>query len=324
MNKSTKPIISHIPDYLEFCEVEKGLANLSVKNYDEFLVPFKKWLQKNNLTRLLPHELTKQHIWDYRLFLSRFVIVNTKKNLQKTTQNYYLIALRGLLSYFAEKDITSLPPEKIKLSKKNKSRIIKFLSLDQIEKLLLAPDTNNIIGLRDRAIFETLFSTGLRVTELTSLNRDQINLELLRKNRNKDMELVIVGKGNKPRTVYLSERTIEWLIKFLEKRNDNDPALFINVLKNKSTQSKRLTSRSVEKMIKKYCKIQGLPITTTPHTIRHSYATDLLEQGVDLRTIQEFLGHQNIVTTQVYTHVTNKHLRDVHRAFHSGNKLKNE
>lgn len=324
MKKSNKPIISHISDFLEYCEVEKGLANLSVKNYDKFLVLFKRWLEKNNLNKLLPHDLTQEHIWNYRLFLSRYVILNTKKTLEKTTQNYYLIALRGLLTYFAEKDIISLPPEKIKLSKKNKSRVIKFLSLDQIEKLLLAPNINNIVGLRDRAILETLFSTGLRVTELTSLNRDQVNLELLRKNRNKDLELVIVGKGNKPRTVYLSERTIEWLIKFLEKRNDNDPALFINVLKNKSTQSKRLTTRTIEKMIKKYCKIQGLPITTTPHTIRHSYATDLLEQGVDLRTIQEFLGHQNIVTTQVYTHVTNKHLRDVHRAFHSGNKLKNE
>ena len=169
-----------------------------------------------------------------------------------------------------------------------------------------------------------LFSTGLRVAELVSLNRDQINLEVLNKNRKKDLELVIIGKGSHPRTVYLSDRAIQWLIKYLGKRDDNDLALFINMLNRKNIKSRRISTRAIEGMLKKYCKIKGLPITTTPHTIRHSYATDLLEQGVDLRTIQEFLGHRNLVTTQVYTHVTSKHLRDVHRAFHSGRRLKNE
>ena len=316
-------MIKHIPLFLEYCEVEKGLSNLTIKNYDSFLLSFKKWLSKNSLTKLLPQDLSQKHIWDYRLYLSRYVNPNLKSNLQKSTQNYYLVALRALLSYFAEKDISSLPPEKIKLVKIKKDKVINFLTLDQMEKLLLAPDITTIAGLRDRAIFETLFSTGLRVSELINLNIDQINLEVLNKNRNKDLELVIIGKGKHPRTVYVSDRAIQWLIKYLEKRNNDDPALFINLLKSKSLASKRISVRAIEKMIKKYCALKGLPITTTPHTIRHSYATDLLEQGVDLRTIQEFLGHRNLVTTQVYTHVTNKHLRDVHRAFHSGKRLKN-
>jgi len=317
MRKSNKAIVKHISSFLEYCEVEKGLANLTIKNYHRFLSPFEQWLEKQQLLKLLPHNLSQKHIWDYRLYLSR-------SNLQKSTQSYYLIALRALLSYFAEIDISALPPDKIKLSKKKDGKTINFLSLDQIEKLLLAPDIKTIIGLRDRAILEVLFSTGLRVAELVNLSRDQINLEVLNKNRKKDLELVIIGKGNHPRTVYLSDRAIHWLIKYLEERDDNDPALFVNMMNRKSIASRRISTRFIENMIKKYCRMKGLPITTTPHTIRHSYATDLLEQGVDLRTIQEFLGHRNLVTTQVYTHVTNKHLRDVHRAFHSGGRLKNE
>ena len=317
MKKSNKAIVKHISSFLEYCEVEKGLANLTIKNYHRFLSPFEAWLTKQKLFKLLPHELSQKHIWDYRLHLSR-------SNLQKSTQNYYLIALRSLLAYFAEKDISSLPPDKIKLSKNKDGKKINFLSLDKIEKLLLAPNIKNVAGLRDRAILEVLFSTGLRVAELVNLDRDQINLEFLNNNKNKDLELVVIGKGNHPRTVYLSDRAIHWLIKYLEKRDDNDSALFINMMNRKIVVSRQISTRSIENMIKKYCKMKGLPITTTPHTIRHSYATDLLEQGVDLRTIQEFLGHRNLVTTQIYTHVTSKHLRDVHRAFHSGGRLKNE
>lgn len=323
MSKSKKSLIRCIPDFLEYCEIEKGLSNTTIKNYDKFLLSFINWLDKNKKNKLLPHDLTQKHIWDYRLYLSRYVNPHLKANLKKSTQNYYLIALRGLLSYFAENDIPALPPEKIKLAKDKKNQVVKFLSLDQMEKLLLTPDIKNIIGVRDRTILEVLFSTGLRVAELTNLNRDQINLEILNKNRNKDLELVVVGKGGYPRTVYLSDRAIKWLIKYLQQRKDNDEALFINFSKN-SQKSKRLSARAIEKMIKNYCLLCDLPANTTPHTIRHSYATDLLEQGVDLRTIQEFLGHRNLVTTQIYTHVTNKHLRDVHRAFHSGKRLKNE
>ena len=317
MEKSQKPIIKHIPDFLDYCEVEKGLSNNTQKNYERYLSKFIYWLKKTKKEDLKPHELTSEHIWDYRLFLSRSQ--NDKgKSLKKITQNYYLIALRAILSYFTTKDIVCIASDKISLprdAKKEKS--IKFLNLDQVEKLLLAPKTKTQIGLRDRAILEALFSTGLRVSELTALNKEQFaNI----KNK-KDLELGIVGKGDAPRTVYFSERALGWIKKYLDTRKDKEKALFINY-RSKKDADRRLTSRSIERIIKKDAVSAGVPLFTTPHVLRHSYATDLLNQGVDLRTIQEFLGHKNIVTTQIYTHVTNKRLRDVHRKFHSGKNLK--
>ena len=182
---------------------------------------------------------------------------------------------------------------------------------------MLAPDTKKVSGLRDRAILESLFSTGLRVAELVALNKEQF-LSLKDK---KDLELGIIGKGSRPRTVYFSERTVSWLKKYLETREDKEKALFVNY-QSRVTAERRLTARSIERMVKKYSLLGAVPIFTTQHTLRHSMATDLLSQGVDLRTIQEFLGHKNIVTTQIYTHVTNKRLRDVHRKYHSGKNLK--
>ena len=219
-----------------------------------------------------------------------------------------------------EKDIASLSPTKIKLARDKGDKEIKFLNLDQVERLLLAPDTKTAIGLRDRAIIETFFSTGLRVAELISLNRDQLRI----KNSTQDLEISILGKGNKVRTVYFSQRAIEALRRYLEKRQDMDEALFINYKPGiaKTDKSRRLTAKSIEDIVKKYVKIAGLPVMATPHTIRHSFATDLLTQGVDLRLVQEFLGHRNIATTQIYTHVTNKQLRDIHRRLHSGKNLK--
>ena len=317
MKKSNTSIIKLIPDFLDYCEVEKGLSNKTQENYQRYLQKFIKWLEKTNKTSLLPHELDADKVWSYRLYLSRFQDGNGHP-LKKVTQNYYLIALRALLSYFTAKDILSLPADKIKLPKDAKNeKTIKFLNLDQIEKLLLAPNTETREGLRDRAILESLFSTGLRIAELVSLNREQFsNIK-----DKKDLEIGIVGKGSHPRTVYFSERALEWLKKYLSDRPDKDKALFIHYKSRKDADS-RLTPRSIERIVKKYCILAGVPVTTTPHTLRHSYATDLMNQGVDLRTIQEFLGHRNIVTTQVYTHVTNKRLRDVHRQFHSGKNLK--
>ncbi|MBU4360702.1 tyrosine-type recombinase/integrase [Patescibacteria group bacterium] len=317
MKHSNKPLPQHLTDFLEWCEIEKGLSNKTQENYNNFLKKFFEFLNNNSLSELKPHELTSEHVWNYRVFLSRFRYPMTQKCLKKSTQNYYLIALRSLLNFFADRDITSLPAEKIKLSRDaSKEKTINFLKLEQIEKLLLTPNIKILTGLRDRAILETLFSTGLRVAELVSLNVEQFNNI---KNKN-DLEVQIIGKGNKPRTVYFSERALSWLKKYLLTRKDDDKALFINY-RSRKTDSRRLTSRSMERVVKKYVKISGLPLTTSPHTLRHSYATDLLEQGVDLRLIQEFLGHSNIATTQIYTHVTNKKLRDVHREFHSGNKL---
>jgi site-specific recombinase XerD len=318
MEKSNKPIINHITDFLDYCEVEKGLASKTQENYRRYLEKFIYWLKKTKNEDLKPHELTADHIWKYRLFLSRFQD-NKGRSLKKITQNYYLIALRALLSYFTAKDVVSIASDKINLPKDaKKGKTVKFLTLEQIEKLLLAPNTKKPVGLRDRAILEALFSTGLRIAELVALNKEQFaNI----KDR-KDLELGVIGKGNTPRTVYFSERALSWLKKYLEtRRDDKEKALFIHYRAKKGIEN-RLTSRSIERIVKKYAILAGVPISTTPHTLRHSMATDLLTKGVDLRTIQEFLGHRNIVTTQIYTHVTNKRLRDVHRKFHSGKDLK--
>ncbi|MBU4216886.1 tyrosine-type recombinase/integrase [Candidatus Parcubacteria bacterium] len=315
-----KPITKYLTDYLDYIEIEKGLSSKTQENYSRFLTKFFKWLAEVDLDTIEPGQLTTDHVYKYRVYLSRFVDPRTKKSLKKTTQNYYLIALRSLLDFFVEKKIATLSPSSIKLAKDKSDKEIKFLKLDQLERLLLTPDVTTIIGLRDRAILETLFSTGLRVAELASLNLEQLRIN----DATEELEVAVVGKGSKVRTVYFSERTINWLRKYLNKRNDFDDALFINYKPgiDKTNNPRRLTTRSVEDIVKKYVKISGLPIMATPHTLRHSFATDLLSQGADLRIVQEFLGHRNIATTQIYTHVTNKQLRDIHKKLHSGKDLK--
>ncbi|MBU4274725.1 tyrosine-type recombinase/integrase [Patescibacteria group bacterium] len=324
MEKSNKPIIKHIPDFLDYCEVEKGLANNTQENYLHYLNKFSGWLKKKGLTSLLPHQLTPEQIWDYRLYLSRTPSPATGKLLSKGTQNYYLIALRAFLGYFVAKDILSIPPDKIVLPKADKgTKTVKFLTLEQIGKLLASVEPKGDISTRDRAILETFFSTGLRIAELVALNLEQFS-SLKDK---KDMELGIIGKGNKPRVVYFSERALNYIKNYLKIRNNiknaNTKALFINFRDKNEDADARLTPRSIERMVKKYALLSGVPVFTTPHTLRHSYATDLLNQGVDLRSIQEFLGHSNIATTQIYTHVTNKRLRDLHRQFHGDPDKKN-
>lgn len=317
MKKSQKPIPSHISDFLDWLDIEKGLSTKSQENYAMFLKKFLQWLKINHLEDLKPHELTTEHIWKYRVFLSRQYTPKTKKPLKKSTQNYYLIALRSLLNYFANRDIISLPAEKVKLAKGGNERQVRFLNLEQLSKLFSAPDVSKISGLRDRAILETLFSTGMRIAELTALNINQIKL----KPGMKDLELSIVGKGGRIRTVYFSERALYWLKKYILTRKDKEKALFINY-RTKKGAPRRLTPRSIEKNIKKYAIAAGVPLMTTPHVLRHSFATDLLSQGVDLRTVQEFLGHKSITATQIYTHITSKRLREIHKKFHSGERLK--
>jgi site-specific recombinase XerD len=318
MEKSSKPIKEHLQDFLDYCEVEKGLRKNTQENYKNYLEKFFHWLNQAKLGALLPHQLAPDHIWAYRLYLSRTPSPSTGKLLGKGTQNYYLIALRAFLGYFVAKDVLSLPPDKISLSKPDRgSKSVKFLTLEQIGKLLASIDPKDDISTRDRAILEAFFSTGLRIAELVSLNLEQFN-SLKDK---KDIELGVIGKGGKPRVVYFSERALNFIKKYLEIRNDvkhaNQKALFINFRDKKDDTDARLTPRSIERMVKKYALLSGVPVFTTPHTLRHSYATDLLNQGVDLRSIQEFLGHSNIATTQIYTHVTNKRLRDIHHQFHS-------
>jgi len=316
MEQSQKPIVEHIPGFLEWLEIEKGLSTKTQENYHRFLKKFLQFIRINELEDLKPHELNDDHIWEYKVFLSRQPISQkTKKTLKKTTQNYYLIALRALLVFFADKDILSLPPEKVKLPKQKREKKINFLNLEQIKKLLNVPNVSNDAGLRDKAILETLFSTGLRVAELAFLNREQINI----KKDTKDLEISIIGKGDYPRTVYFSERAVECLRKYLQTRRDKERALFINYEGRKPLT--RLTTRSIERIVKKYAILAGVPLFTTPHTLRHSFATDLLTKGADLRAIQEFLGHRSILTTQIYTHVTQKRLRDIHRKLHGGKDL---
>lgn len=317
MKKSNKPIIEHINNFLEYLDIEKGLSNTSQETYTRLLRRFSQWLEQNNLENLKPHQLTDKIIWQYRVHLSKHINKNTRRPLKRSTQSYYLIVLRNLLNYFTDRDILSCPAEKIKLTKLKSERAIKFLNLEQIEKLLLAPNTSTKTGLRDRAILETLFSTGLRVAELANLNREQLKI----KPNTKDLEISVIGKGERIRTVYFSERAVEALRRYLQNRDDQEKALFINY-KGPKNAPRRLSPRSVENIVKRYAILAGLPLATTPHVLRHSFATDLLTQGVDLRLVQEFLGHKNIATTQIYAHVTSPRLRKIHRQFHGGRKLK--
>ncbi|MFA5348950.1 MAG: tyrosine-type recombinase/integrase [Candidatus Paceibacterota bacterium] len=312
MDKSIKPIINHITDFLDWLDIEKGLSNKSQENYSRFLKKFCEWLKKNNLKLLLPHQLTPEHIFKYKTFLARQTLKQGGQPLKRTTQNYYLIALRSLLTYFADKDIISLPADKIKLAKRDKERTVSFLSLDQLNKLFDGPNIKTTTGLRDRAILEVLFSTGLRVAELVALDRQQIKLNA----REKELEIGIIGKGGYSRTIYISQRALEWLKRYLEGCDPDQRPLFVNY-KGKGSGG-RLTTRSIERLVKKYVIMAGLPINTSPHTLRHSFATDLLVKGADLRVVQEFLGHRNIVTTQIYTHVTRPQLREIHQKLHSG------
>ena len=317
MQKNSKPLPQHITDFLDWLDVEKGLAPKSQENYARFISRFTEWLKKSDLESLKPHELSSDHIWRYRVYLSRHYAPKTGLSLKKSTQNYYLIALRALLNYFAERDILSLPAEKIKLARDKGDRQVKFLTLGQLQKLFAVPNIATNAGLRDRALLEAFFSTGMRISELTGLNMEQIKFPA----GDSEFELGIVGKGGRARTVYFSSRALYWLKKYLNTRSDDEKALFINYKKRSGSPS-RLTPRSIEKKVKKYSLLAGLPITTTPHVLRHSFATDLLNQGVDLRTIQEFLGHKSITATQIYAHVTSKKLREIHEKFHGGRSFK--
>lgn len=294
-------------EFLEHLEIEKGRSLKTIENYDRYLSRFLK-----QTTVVKPTEITDEVVRKFRLWLNRQPSgKHTRGNnetLKKKTQNYYLIALRQFLKYLAKRDIESLPADRIELAK-TPERHIDLISAGELERLLNAPDTEK--GLkqkRDKAILELLFSTGLRVSELTALNRD-IDLS-------KD-ELSVRGKGDKVRVVFLSERAKEALKAYLDKRDDMDEALFANISPaQKESDSLRLTPRSVERLIKRYAVKAGISKKVTPHVIRHSFATDLLEGGADLRSVQALLGHSDISTTQIYTHVTDKHLKEIHRSFH--------
>jgi site-specific recombinase XerD len=303
-----------IAEFLEYLEIQKGCSPLTIRQYRHYLKRFHNWLTENSPTTR-PDEINLDLIRRYRLYLAH---LRTRDGLplQRATQSYHIVALRAFLRYLlVQRDIPTLSPDKIELPKQG-SRSVAFLNAEQMERLLRSPKISNNAGLRDKTILETLFSTGLRVSELVKLNRDQIDLE--RK------EFGVKGKGNKLRVVFLSDTAAQWIELYLQARKDNFKPLFIRhsgkVDIQKSGEKMRLTARSVERIVAKYAKRSGLPIDVTPHTLRHSFATDLLMSGADIRSVQEMLGHESIRTTQVYTHVTNRHLKEVHRTFHSRNR----
>lgn len=317
MQKTKQPIITYFDQFLEYLDIEKGLSPSSQQTYARLLGRFVQWLKSQHYQSLRPHELTNEHLWQYRVYLASRLNAKTGQPIKRSMQNYYLIALRNFLKFFAEKDIQALPAEKIKLQKDKKERVVKFLKVDEkLRRFLTAPDTRTLTGKRDRAILECLYSTGMRVAELTALNRDQIKLTP----QTNHLEIVIVGKGDRPRPVYFSQRAIKALRAYLSARKDTEKALFIR-FSGPKTGSRRLSPRSIENIVKKYAIQTGLPVFTSPHTLRHTFATALLNQGVDLRTVQEFLGHKNVATTQIYTHVTSRRLREVHKRFHGGQEL---
>jgi site-specific recombinase XerD len=300
-----------IAEFLEYLEIQKGCSPLTIQRYRHYLKRFHNWLTENS-PAAKPEEINLELIRRYRLYLAH-LRARDGVPLQRVTQSYHIVALRAFLRYLlVQRDIPTLSPDKIELPRQG-SRSIAFLNPEQMERLLSSPQISNIIGLRDRTILETLFSTGLRVSELVNLNRDQVDLE--RK------EFGVKGKGNKLRVVFLSDTAAEWIERYLRSRQDRFKPLFIrhsgSVDVQKNGEKMRLTARSIQNIVAKYAKRAGLPIEATPHTLRHSFATDLLISGADIRSVQEMLGHESIRTTQVYTHVTNRHLKEVHKAFHS-------
>jgi site-specific recombinase XerD len=300
--------------FLEHCELDKNLSQKTIKMYGYYLDFFTGWITKtypeivNDI-----RNINDSHIRKFRLYLSQNYMNPYKGPLKRQSQNYFLIAIRSLLRYFIKEEVQVMSPDKIELGK-TRDREIKFLTPEDLLRLFKAPNITRLTGLRDRAILETLFSTGLRVSELSGLNRDQINLDR--------GEFGVIGKGGKARVVFLSKNSILWLQKYLEKRKDESKAVFIRYRGKsaKNPEELRLSPRQIQRIVEKHRLKAGITVKITPHVLRHSFATDLLMHGADLRSVQEMLGHKNIATTQIYTHVTNPHLKEIHDKFHSGNK----
>ncbi len=294
-------------EFLEHLEIEKGRSLNTIENYERYLSRFLAFAKVEN-----PSTIDDTLLREYRLWLNRqesgAAIGGRKETLKKKTQNYYLIALRAFLKYLRKRGIESLSPERIELAKVGE-RSLDLISFEELTRLMAAANGDDVKSLRDRAMLELLFSTGLRVSELCSLSRD---LDISKE------EFSVRGKGEKVRVVFLSDSARESIRAYLVKRKDMDDALFVQTSnRSKNATTTRLNPRSVERIVKQYAIKAGITKKVTPHVIRHSFATDLLSNGADLRSVQALLGHANIATTQVYTHVTDKHLREVHKRFHT-------
>ncbi len=307
-------IASLITDFLEHLEIEKNRSQKTLQNYDFYLGRFVGWLRNAS-----PKAITAEKVRKYRLWLNRLVDVHGDP-LKKNTQNYHLIALRSFLKYLAKRDIETLAAEKIELMKMP-DREVSFLEGSDLGQMLEAPmKINNmttsmgtLIAHRDTAILELFFSTGLRVSELTNLHKEHINL--------KKSEFTVTGKGRKTRVVFLSEQAKYWIKEYLKLRKDVNPYLFIShdkrTGKEKKAEYHSITPRSIQRLVQKYAKAAGITKQVTPHTLRHSFATDLLQNGADIRSVQAMLGHSSITTTQIYTHITDKELGRIHKKFHN-------
>jgi site-specific recombinase XerD len=292
-------------DFLEYLEIEQNRSQKTIANYDHYL------------TRLIDFagdikvgDIDAELVRKWRLWLNRLG-TNSSDELGKLTQNYHLIALRSFLKFCAKRDIPALPADKIELAKTNRKQVT-FLNQEELERMFSQTDLNTVIGIRDRAILELLFSSGLRVSELVGLDKDHINL--------KRREFMVRGKGQKDRPIFISPDAAHWIQEYLNKREDNTKPLFIRYSGTKQVDLTgnfhRLTARSVQRLVARYALLAGITKRVTPHTMRHSFATDLLMNGGDLRSVQAMLGHSNISTTQIYTHVTDPQLKAVHEKFH--------
>lgn len=294
-----------IMSFLEYTEIEQNLSSKTIENYHHYLMRLVEFAGDLEMK-----DITSEMLRKWRLWLNRYQ-TSDGRNLSATTQNYHLIALRSLLKFCAKRDITTLPPEKVELAKTTR-RQVSFLNPDELSSLFAQPDTSLETGLRDRAMLELLFSGGLRVSELVNLDKDHVNT--------KKGEFTVRGKGQKDRPIFMSKSSSQWVDAYIKKRTDSSPALFIRYGGNKEQDTSgdflRLTPRSVQRMIGRYAKLAGITKKVTPHTLRHSFATDLLTNGADIRSVQAMLGHSDISTTQIYTHVTDPHLRNIHHKFH--------
>jgi site-specific recombinase XerD len=320
MNTITAKKKARMPDpihllmrrFLEHLEIELDRSPRTIDSYERSLGKFFAMAGIRG-----PEDITIQRIREYRIRLNREMTASGEP-LRKSTQTYHVVVLRSFLKYLAKEDVSTVPSEKIEVGK-TPTRQVDFLELDEVERLIAAASGESLRGLRDRAILELLFSAGLRVSELTSLDRDSVNL--------KKGEFSVRGKGSKLRVVFLSDNARDALYRYLEKRSDLDPALFIAIpvskkgfVRERGSTDIRLTERSVQRLVKRYAAKAGIVKDVHPHTLRHSFATDLLQNGADIRSVQAMLGHASITTTQIYTHVTNEHLREIHEAFHAKKK----
>ena len=293
--------------FLEYLEIERGRSVKTIDNYDRYLTKFFAYAKTDD-----PKKLSEETVREFRLWLNRqpgTKVGGRVEPMKRRTQNYYLIALRAFLKYLRKRGIESLSPERIELAKVPE-RSLDLITPQELDRLMKAPNTKELVGLRDRAILALLFSTGLRISELTALSIDDVDLSR--------EEFSVRGKGDKIRVVFLSDQAKQAIRDYLKARKDMHDALFVQYGKNaKNANDLRLSPRAVQRMLKHYAAKAGITRKVTPHVIRHSFATDLLSNGADLRSVQALLGHAHIGTTQVYTHVTDKHLREVHKKFHS-------